>query len=87
MHWVLAKELNLKYFETSAVTGDGINKVFSLLSFDLMNKMESDKLNKNANTETNNNIHLTKEVNQEQNANNKKKSCKYFNILNKFYNY
>ena len=52
-----------------------------------MNKMESDKLNKDTNIETNNNIHLTKEVNQEQNANNKKKSCKYFNILNKFYNY
>jgi small GTP-binding protein len=72
----LANELNLKYFETSAVTGDGINKIFSLLSYDIMNKMENDKLSKNTNTEVNNNIHLTKEGNQEHNANKKRKCCK-----------
>ena len=77
----LANELNLKYFETSAVTGEGINNIFSLLCYDLMDKFEKKKkLNTNTDTgtdiNTNNNIHLTKESNQAQNANTEKKCCK-----------
>ena len=78
-----ANELNIKYFETSAVTGEGINNIFSLLCYDLMDKFEKKKnINTNTNTNTdtdintNNNIRLTNEGNQAQNNKTKKKCCK-----------
>ena len=79
----LANELNIKYFETSAVTGEGINNIFSLLCYDLMDKFEKKKnINTNTNTNTgtdintNNNIRLTNEGNQAQNNKTKNKCCK-----------
>ena len=41
----LAKELNLKYFETSAITGENINQIFSKMSLDLMTKKSYSRRN------------------------------------------
>ena len=42
----LAKELSVKYFETSAMTGENIYMIFSSICLDIINKIK-DKLNNN----------------------------------------
>ena len=45
----LAKELSLKYFETSAITGENIDKIFSQLCLELMAKCQKKKISINLN--------------------------------------
>ena len=45
----LAKELSLKYFETSAITGENIDKIFSQLCLELIAKCQKKKIAINLN--------------------------------------
>ena len=69
----LAKELNLKYFETSAITGENINQIFSKMCLDLMNKKSFKRRNTiNLNSQKNQNIDKKTE---DKSKHGKKKFC------------
>ena len=69
----LAKELNLKYFETSAITGENINQIFFKMCLDLMNKKSFKRRNTiNLNSQKNQNIDKKTE---DKSKHGKKKFC------------